>query len=109
MSNNQHLLSWPDLKDCVAILSPLVETVDQACVLLAGHPAATIFLPHDGILASVEITVPPEIEPPDTLLLAIGRTIVAHKHNRGAIGEFACARPLVAPHPPVDANRRAHP
>lgn len=94
MSNNQQQLSWPDLKDCVAILSPLVETIDQACVLVAGRSAANIFLPHDGILASIEITMAPGLEPPDKLLLAIGRTIVAHKNTLFAIRNPANCGPL---------------
>jgi hypothetical protein len=73
--------TWNDLGDCVAILSAFTETIDQACVLYEGRPCATLFLPHDGMVASVELHLVAGEDPPDAVLIAVGRTLIEHKRS----------------------------
>ncbi len=75
----QHILTWSDLPDCAAVFSFLIEDIDQCSIQVGGHEQATLLLFREHLGRVVEIQFARATEPDDTLLLAIGRTIVAHQ------------------------------
>ena len=78
-SIRQYSLSWDDLPDCAAVVSSLIEDIDQCSIQVGGHEQATLLLFREQLGRVVEIQFARTTEPDDTLLLAIGRTIVAHQ------------------------------
>ncbi len=78
-SVRQHSLTWDDLPDCAAAVSSLIEDIDQCSIQVGGHEQATLLLFREHLGRVVEIEFARATEPDDMLLLAIGRTIVAHQ------------------------------
>ncbi len=78
-SLRQRSLTWDDLPDCAAVVSSLIEDIDQCSIQVGGHEQATLLLFREQLGRVVEIQFARATEPDDMLLLAIGRTIVAHQ------------------------------
>ena len=76
-----HSLTWDDLPDYAAVVSPLIEDIDQCSIQAGGRERATLLLFRECLGRVVEIQFTRGIEPDDTLLIAIGRTIVAHQRG----------------------------
>jgi len=72
----QHFV-WKDLPGCTAILEPLVPSIDQASVQLAGKERATLLLFREALVGMVELQF--SETPDDATLLVVGRTVVAHQ------------------------------
>lgn len=77
----QNSLTWDDLPDCIAVVSPLLEDIDQCSIQVGGREQATLLMFREHLGRIVEIQFARAVVPDDTLLIAIGRTIVAHQRG----------------------------
>ncbi len=76
---NQKQLSWDDLPDCFALVSPVGDSITQCGILRDGRPVAHLFLLNDGLLALTDLMLPDDADPDDRTLILIGRVLVAHR------------------------------
>jgi len=72
-------LTWDDLPDCVAVLSPMSESITFCGLHSQGKQVASMFLLDDAILALTEVMLPDDVEPDNNVLIAMGRVLVAHR------------------------------
>ena len=77
----RHSQTWDDLPACAAVVSPLIEDIDQCSIQIGGREQATLLLFRECLGRVVEIQFTRGSEPDDTLLIAIGRTIAAHQRG----------------------------
>lgn len=76
----ERTLDWEDL-DYIAVLSTLNGRIDQCSIRHgAGHEeCAHLFLTREGLMSLVDINLPHDENPDDSLLVAIGRVVFWHK------------------------------
>ncbi len=72
-------ITWDDLPDCVAVIAPLVDGIDQCGILIGGREECHLFLLRDGLLALTDIYLPDDLEPTEIFLRAIARVMIAHR------------------------------
>ena len=77
----RHSLTWDDLPACATVVSPLIEDIDQCSIQIGGREQATLLLFRESLGRVVEIQFGRGTDPDDMLLIAIGRTIVAHQRD----------------------------